>query len=194
MIPKNINPLRSGLIIMLAITVIGLLIVAAIPGRYKTPVEDAASMAASMQGITPMAFREAHLQQHADHLLIDMRSPEEFSRGYLPGAMNLPVEDMMLRRNLKKLRKDKVWIYCQSEDVAHQAALLLRMKGVDAHPVNTGYHHLNDLISGEGFNAPALFQSEEKIRYDYQQFFRVYEPEPVEAPVIKVIVPTPEGC
>ncbi|EHV9837138.1 CoA-disulfide reductase, partial [Vibrio vulnificus] len=48
-----------------------------------------------------------------DQLLLDVRNPSELQAGgYLPGAMNIPVDQ--LRQRMDELPKDKeIIIYCQ---------------------------------------------------------------------------------
>jgi rhodanese-related sulfurtransferase len=58
-----------------------------------------------------------------DSILLDVRSPKEFSDGHIQGAVHIPIDD--LRQNLDKLKKDKqVIIYCRS---GYRAYLGLRI-------------------------------------------------------------------
>lgn len=69
------------------------------------------------------------------HLLVDVRTPEEFAMGYIPGAINIPLQD--LNQKLDRLPKDKpVILYCRSGSrSAHAAAMLGRL----------GYTNIQDL-------------------------------------------------
>jgi rhodanese-related sulfurtransferase len=194
MAQEKTNPLRAGLLIMLVILLTGITLTALLPGHYRIPLQDAAEEAASMDGISPLMFSEAALDGHTGHLLIDIRSPEEYSAGHLAEAVNIPTEGLWTRKKTRKLRKSPVWVYCNQESNAHRTALLLRMRGVEAYPVNTGYQHLHHITTSALNTPPALYFHEEKIRYNYREFFRIYRPEPVEPITIRVAVPTPEGC
>ena len=70
--------------------------------------------------------------------LIDVREPQEFKKGHILGARNIPLTQM--KQRLVELRKDKpVYLYCQSGTRSARAAELLRKKG---------YQDLNQLKGG----------------------------------------------
>lgn len=59
--------------------------------------------------------------------LIDIREPQEFDRGYIRGARNLPLTQM--KQRLIELRPDKpVYLYGQSNGRSKRAAHLLYKK------------------------------------------------------------------
>ena len=55
-----------------------------------------------------------HQTQHADHLFVlDVRTPQEFAEGHVPGAVNVPHDQLASR--LGEVPKDKdVVLYCRS--------------------------------------------------------------------------------
>jgi len=62
--------------------------------------------------------------------IIDLRTPELYAAGHVPGAINLAYED--LEKNFNKLSKDKtIVVYCYDIvcHLATKAALLLAKKG-----------------------------------------------------------------
>jgi rhodanese-related sulfurtransferase len=60
--------------------------------------------------------------------LIDVRGPDEFSRGALPGAVNIPVQ--MLSNASGQLAADKpVVLYCASGARSAQACMMLQQMG-----------------------------------------------------------------
>lgn len=70
--------------------------------------------------------------------LIDVREPQEFKKGHILGARNIPLTQM--KQRLVELRKDKpVYLYCQSGSRSARAAEMLRKKG---------YQDLNQLKGG----------------------------------------------
>ena len=71
-------------------------------------------------------------------LLLDVRSPGEFSSGHIDGALNIPVGDLQSR--LKELDdKDRaVVVYCASGVRSKSAASLLREHGFkDVHDLGS---------------------------------------------------------
>lgn len=65
-------------------------------------------------------------------LLIDVRTPAEYSMGHLPGAKNVPLGE--LPRRVEKLSKDKpVVVYCASGARSASAKRLLQRAGFTAH-------------------------------------------------------------
>lgn len=73
----------------------------------------------------------------AGALLVDVRTPSEFARGHIPGAVNMPVDD--LRPFIGDLRGKRVLVYCQVGMRGHTATMLLRESGVDATNLDGGY-------------------------------------------------------
>ncbi len=63
--------------------------------------------------------------------LVDVRSPEEFAAGHLPGAINLPVQELD-RRLQELLPKDQpVVLYCRSGNRSGRAAGMLKKAGYE---------------------------------------------------------------
>ena len=70
--------------------------------------------------------------------LIDVRTPHEFMLGHIPGAINLPVDE--LRSRLNELpRNVKIAAYCQVGQRGYLATRILRQSGFDAVNVGGGY-------------------------------------------------------
>lgn len=72
--------------------------------------------------------------------VLDVRPPEEFAAGHLPGAVNVPVEG--LARRLKKLPKTReVIAYCRGPYclLSVDAVALLRTKGYKARRLEDGF-------------------------------------------------------
>lgn len=78
----------------------------------------------------------AMLKQNA--VLLDVRSQEDFGKGSIPGARNLPAE--FLRANLDKLPRDRRYlVFCNGADRSGSAVFQLAKHGIDAHAVFGGY-------------------------------------------------------
>lgn len=71
--------------------------------------------------------------------VLDVRPPEEFASGHVPGALNIPVEQ--LARKLRDLPKGKeVIAYCRGPFclMSFEAVQLLRKKGIKARRLRDG--------------------------------------------------------
>ncbi|HEV3259774.1 MAG TPA: FAD-dependent oxidoreductase [Gemmataceae bacterium] len=72
------------------------------------------------------------------HVLVDVRTPQEFSPGHIPGAVNVPVDD--LRSRLGELPRDRaIASYCQVGQRGYLAARILKQAGFQAANVGGGY-------------------------------------------------------
>ena len=76
---------------------------------------------------------------HTDqgYLLVDVRTAGEFARGSLPGAINVPVDE--LRERLDELGDKDVVVICQVGQRGHVATRLLRDFGFNAKNLSGGY-------------------------------------------------------
>ncbi len=71
-------------------------------------------------------------------LLVDVRTIEEFSRGAIPNAINVPVDE--LRQRLNELPKDReIVTYCQVGQRGYLATRILGQLGYDATNLSGGY-------------------------------------------------------
>lgn len=79
----------------------------------------------SYQNIGP---RELYQAVDQGAVVVDVRTPQEFAEGHVPGAINLPVE--AVAQWADTLPKDKpVYLYCRSGNRSRQAAEYLKRKG-----------------------------------------------------------------
>jgi len=72
-------------------------------------------------------------------VVLDVRPPEEYSAGHLPGAVNIPIHE--LEKRLKELPKRKEIIaYCRGPYclMSYDAVSLLRNKGIKARRLEAG--------------------------------------------------------
>src|SRR5690625_6672689 len=76
--------------------------------------------------ITEEQFRQGYRNAQ----LIVVREPQEFERGHILGARNIPMTQ--LKSRLVELRKDKpVYLYCQGISRSNRAANTLRKNGYE---------------------------------------------------------------
>ena len=61
--------------------------------------------------------------------LVDVRSPGEFANSHLPGAVNVPVQELDRRVAELGPRDGELILYCRSGSRSARAAALLRARG-----------------------------------------------------------------
>jgi len=77
--------------------------------------------------------------------LLDVRTPQEFFAGHLPGAVNIPVDE--LRSRLNELPNDQqIAAYCQVGQRGYLATRILRQAGFTAFNIGGGYR-LYELVA-----------------------------------------------
>ena len=93
------------------------------------------SSSAANQKITPQNYVSEYVQGAQNHLLVDVRTPEEFATGHIAGAVNIPLQDIAAR--MSEIPKDTpAIIYCRSGNRSAQAMQIL---------ANAGYTQIYDL-------------------------------------------------
>jgi rhodanese-related sulfurtransferase len=87
-----------------------------------------ASVNSSQQLLTPKVYFSKYMQPQTPHLLLDVRTPQEFASGHIPGARNIPLQNLAQR--LGEVPADQpVIIYCRSGNRSQTAARLLAQAG-----------------------------------------------------------------
>ena len=83
-------------------------------------------------------FDEALARDTKTSMLIDVRTPREFERGHVPGALNIPVDE--LRDRLDEIDPSKeIYEYCQVGVRAHTAYRILKQHGFNVKNVTGGW-------------------------------------------------------
>lgn len=85
-----------------------------------------ASPASIVQNISPVEYQDRFTS--ASHLLIDVRTPEEFASGHIQGAVNIPVDDLTGRLN-EVPNNQPVVVYCRSGNRSARASQMLAQSG-----------------------------------------------------------------
>jgi NADPH-dependent 2,4-dienoyl-CoA reductase/sulfur reductase-like enzyme/rhodanese-related sulfurtransferase len=110
-------------------------------GSAKDPINMAGFVAAGLlRGDHPQTDVEAALTASANGrpLLVDVRTAQEYTGGHIPGAMNIPVDD--LRARLGDLPRDReVAVYCQVGQRGYLATRILLQAGFKAVNIGGGY-------------------------------------------------------
>jgi rhodanese-related sulfurtransferase len=114
-------------------------------GSAKDPVNMAGFVAAGLlRGDHPQVDFEEVLAWESDGgvpagtVLLDVRTPEEFSQGNVPGAINIPVDD--LRDRLGEIPAGaRILCYCQVGQRGYLATRILLQRGFDAANLGGGW-------------------------------------------------------
>ncbi len=79
-------------------------------------------------------------QDNPDFIILDVRTPEEFSGGHIAGAVNLDVSSPDFQEQLDNLDKDKKYlVYCRTARRSAEAARIMK---------STGFKEVYDLTGG----------------------------------------------
>ena len=106
----------------------------------KDPVAIAGYVAGNILSgkMTPLYWRELKDADLSRVTLVDVRTRDEFELGAIPGALNLPLDE--LREHLDKIPRDKpVWVYCGVGLRGYLASNILK---------DNGFKEVRNLIGG----------------------------------------------
>lgn len=76
-------------------------------------------------GFTRITMAEAadRLAQETGYVLLDVRTPEEYADGHIPGAKNLPLQSIgKTQPSMLPDTAQRVYVYCRSGQRSRQAA------------------------------------------------------------------------
>lgn len=81
-----------------------------------------------VQALSVSDYKATYVDGKRDHVLVDVRTPGEFSNGHLPGAINLPLNELGSKTN--KIKKGKpVVVVCASGSRSRAGARMLLKAG-----------------------------------------------------------------
>jgi len=108
-------------------------------GSAKDPVNFAGFVAANaLRGDVKLCQFEDVVKPVPHQKLLDTRTPEEFAAGTIPGAKNIPVDD--LRERLGELSKEKEYlVFCRVGVRAYLACRMLTQNGFNCRNLTGGY-------------------------------------------------------
>ena len=106
-------------------------------GAAKDPINLAGMIAANhLDGDMPLA--DWRVVETGERLVVDVRDPEEFAAGHVPGAVNLPLPAM--RERWRELPADRpLACCCGVGQRAYYAVRFLAQQGLDAANLSGGY-------------------------------------------------------
>ena len=108
-------------------------------GSAKDPVNMLGYIAENMMsGLLKTAqWNQTQELRDAGYQLIDVRTPSEFKNGLIPGAINIPVDE--IRERITEIRNEPILVNCQVGQRGHTATMLLKELGFDATNLDGGY-------------------------------------------------------
>ena len=74
-----------------------------------------------------------------DPVIIDLRSPEDYALGHVPGAINVGVKKLFAADQLAELEGKEVVSYCYTGQTSSQATSALNMLGIPAKSMLYGF-------------------------------------------------------
>ncbi len=98
----------------------------------KDPVAIAGYVAENIiaEKVKPVYWRDLRNTRPGDEFLLDVRTPDEFSLGSLPGAVNIPLDE--IRDRIDEIPKDKpVYVFCAVGLRGYLAYRILSQHGYD---------------------------------------------------------------
>jgi len=91
--------------------------------------ESAAAVETAAASITAAALA-ARLGTADAPMVLDVRTPEEYSNGHIPGAINVPYDELVARSGeLAAMQDSEIVVYCRSGKRAGMAEADLRTAG-----------------------------------------------------------------
>jgi len=106
-------------------------------GAAKDPVNIAGMLAQNVLNGDMRLADWSELESTTD-VVVDVREPDEYARGYIPGAINLPLSQM--RERYRELPEDRgILIYCGVGQRAYFASRFLSQHGYRARTLSGGY-------------------------------------------------------
>ena len=83
-------------------------------------------------------FRQPDINQGVEEyravpqaILLDVRTPEEYGGGHVPGSRNLPLQQIEKITAIAEKKETPLFVYCQSGARSRQAANLLERMGYE---------------------------------------------------------------
>jgi rhodanese-related sulfurtransferase len=81
--------------------------------------------------IVKVSREEAHRLVAEGGVLVDVRAQHEFAADHLPGAINLPVDEVDGRKDELRQIGQPLVLYCTAGVRCHKAAEILRRAGIE---------------------------------------------------------------
>lgn len=88
----------------------------------------------------------AHYQNTPDAILLDVRTPQEYAEGHVPGSRNLPLQEISNITAVFPNPDTPLFVYCLSGGRSRQAVSALRRMGYAAVQDLGGIHNYSGKV------------------------------------------------
>lgn len=140
---------QIGILIALILGAIMIFLPAQDNSKYKfDPEALGQSIEESEDHIQPQTLSEWIIEGRKDYLLVDIRTPEEYEKSSIKGAVNIPLVELLKRDTLDGLpAEDKlIVIYSNGNSHAAQAWLVMKSAGIDTYILEGGLNYWSAAI------------------------------------------------
>ena len=156
-----------------------------------------ANFPADKHMISPADFF-AKIDAGEEMFIIDIRSGEDYGKGHIKGAVNLPFGNGSIAENLEFIPDDvPVYVYCYTGQTASQATAVLNVAGKPAYNVQSGFvrgisvePNFENYLSTEAAALPTdTYEVNSELKTAVEEYFTTlatYAGTPTEAQNIKV--------
>jgi rhodanese-related sulfurtransferase len=127
------------------------------PGSGVSFTDVAQSAARQEDRVSVEQLAEWLIEERQDFMLVDVRSQDEYTKGNIKEARNIPLAELLTDETIAGLPNDrKVIVYSNGSENAAKATTMLRLAGLDAHLVTGGYNAWHQRILNPDIPAEEL--------------------------------------
>ncbi len=132
------------------------------PGSQVSLADVAQAAARREDRVTVEQLAAWLVEEKQDFVLIDVRSSDDFEKGQIGDAKNIPIAELVTAATLEGLPHDrKIVVYSNGAENAAKGEVMLRLAGFDAHLLAGGYNAwqrriLNPEISADELDGESL--------------------------------------
>ena len=142
-------------------------------GAGATFTDVAQSAAREEDRVSVEQLAEWLIEERQDFVLIDVRSQDEYAKGKIHEAQNIPLAELVTGETIASLPTDrKVIVYSNGSENAAKASTMLRLAGLDAHLVTGGYNAWHERILNPDIPAEEL--DGESLQVSAQRAYACY--------------------
>lgn len=118
-------------------------------GSAKDPINMAGMVAANLlRGFHPISYWDSleEIQKDPNAVLIDVRNPDEYAQGTVPGAVNMPLPKLRGEAIASLAKDKKYYVFCQVGLRGYMATRQFVLAGLDVTNITGGYKTFQQYI------------------------------------------------